>query len=633
MKQLSSRQESSPMNIFRRSIFVFGLLCLSLPLAQTSFAQSSQASLTIDPARFPRNTVFYLLWRGAPSADARRANSLYSLWDDPGFAPARNAMLDSFMKDSRKSSDGKPQLTRDEISEFTTLLENPMTLGFVMDPKPASAKPAANSTLAKPENAHKWNGFFFIYDRTGNEALLAKALLRFRSGSKEPPKMTAFAISGLPALKVEYKTETDYWLESGKYVISSGEPSVIEQVIRGLKIPTPPSKSQLISQNDMDAVRDALRKANPANVPASNFLGGVAAYKEASPALNNGAVEIFVNIADAIKLAGDTPGPQGIRPSMVLDSMRMGAVHSFTGRVLLDGAKTRFQVGLLGDTTAGSIYDIWDAGQTKPASIAYISPATASYREAQFNLNGLYALALRVITPFIPKGQAEPANMMEAAAQLKLGMSTSEALNAFTGEFGSLDSGSTFEFGKGIYFIGVRNRDVALKLLRRAFLDNITADEDEAGVTCFTLDMNRPAAGQSANARSKFYLAVTKDIILLSAHRESLKAPLAQNASAAAPAQLAPFFASHNDGHASINGLSFTDWQKFDWNSLKDLPSRNKTAGTSTLLGFAPDKSDPAKSKSWLDEIDPKVFTKHLHLGLGYSWKDANGLHFDGWID
>src|SRR5215813_6133733 len=279
MKQLSSRQESSPMNIFRRSIFVFGLLCLSLPLAQTSFAQSSQASLTIDPARFPRNTVFYLLWRGAPSADARRANSLYSLWDDPGFAPARNAMLDSFMNDSRKSSDGKPQFTRDEISEFTTLLENPMTLGFVMDPKPASAKPvaAANSTPAKAESAHKWNGFFFIYDRTGKEALLAKALLRIRGAGKEQPKMTAFAISGLPALKVEYKTETNYWLESGKYVITSGESSVIEQVIRGLKIPTPPSKSQLISQNDVEALQDALRKANPGNVPPSNFLGGVAA--------------------------------------------------------------------------------------------------------------------------------------------------------------------------------------------------------------------------------------------------------------------------------------------------------------------------------------------------------------------
>src|SRR5215468_7519776 len=180
MKHLSSRQESSLVNIFRRTIFAFALLSLCLPLAQTNFAQSTQASQSIDPSRFPKSTVFYVLWRGAPSTDARNANSLYSLWDDPGFAPARNAMLDSFMSDSRKSSNEKPQFTRDEISEFTTLLENPLTIGFVTDPKPASAKPAAAATSApaKPENAHKWNGFFFVYDRTGKEALLAKALLR-----------------------------------------------------------------------------------------------------------------------------------------------------------------------------------------------------------------------------------------------------------------------------------------------------------------------------------------------------------------------------------------------------------------------------------------------------------------------
>src|SRR5579859_1019359 len=153
MKHLSSRPEFFPMNTFRRAAFAFVLLCLCSLFAQANFAQSAQvaSSSSIDPSRFPGNTVFYVLWRGAPSADARRANSLYSLWDDPGFAPARNAMLDSFMSDSRKSGDGKPQLTRDEISEFTTLLENPMTLGFVMDPKPASAKSptAANSAPAK----------------------------------------------------------------------------------------------------------------------------------------------------------------------------------------------------------------------------------------------------------------------------------------------------------------------------------------------------------------------------------------------------------------------------------------------------------------------------------------------------
>src|SRR5215475_9002417 len=120
MKYLSSHPESFPMNTFRRAAFAFTLLCLCLPFAHASFAQSSQvsASPSIDPARFPKSTVFYVLWRGAPADDARKANSLYALWDDPGFAPARNALLDSFVNDSRKSANGKAQLTRDEFSEF-----------------------------------------------------------------------------------------------------------------------------------------------------------------------------------------------------------------------------------------------------------------------------------------------------------------------------------------------------------------------------------------------------------------------------------------------------------------------------------------------------------------------------------
>src|SRR5262249_33247031 len=155
--------------------------------------------------------------------------------------------------------DAKSKPTREEISEYTTLLENPMVLGFVVDPeakpKSAATKTPESSAGAKADSAHKWNGFFFVYDRTGKEALLEKALLRVRASGKDQSKMTATTVSGLPALKVEHKTETEYWLESGKYVISSGEPTVIEQIIRGLRIPTPPSKSQLISQNDVDALQ------------------------------------------------------------------------------------------------------------------------------------------------------------------------------------------------------------------------------------------------------------------------------------------------------------------------------------------------------------------------------------------
>jgi hypothetical protein len=619
------------MNPFRRTIGLAAALVACLALTAQLRAQSAQAA--IDPARFPKNTIFYLLWRGAPPPAARSANSLYSLWDDAGFAPARNALFDSFMSESRKSGDPKSQITREEISEFTVLLENPMAIGFVSDPaKNNSASASASDTAKKPDAAHKWNGFFFIYDRTGKEALLQKALLRFRASEKFPPKITPTTIAGFPATKVEHKNETDYWVESGKYVITSGEVSVVQQILTRFNSGAS-SQASLISPDQSAELEKIVARTTPGAPPMS--LGGVPAFKEASPVLGNGGIlEFFVNISDVVKLAGDAPGPQGIRPSAVLDSIKMSSVHSFSGRVFLDGAKTRFQAGVLGDTTSGGIFDIWDAGQAKPASTAYITPNAVSYRETQLNLPGVYALAMQIAKPFLPKGSDEDRkNMIDAASLVKLGMPVSDALNSLTGELGYLQTDSSFDFGKNTFFIGVRNRENALKLLRHAFIDEISSDTDEAGVTYLALDLSKPAEGQKPTAGNKFYLAVAKDMILVVGNRETLRAPLAQKASPAAANQLTPFLSSHNDGHAMLNGLSFTDFQKFDWQSLKNLPGRNKATGASVLLGFAPDKTAPAPEKSWLEEIDPKVFSRHLHLSFGYTWKDANGLHIDGWID
>lgn len=621
------------MKLFRRALVLSAsfLLCLAAaaPSLLAQKAQPSQAS--IDPSRLPKNTIFYVLWRGAPAPAARSANSLYALWDDPGFAPARNALLDSFMSE-KKSADTKSQLTREEISQFTDLLENPMVLGFVSDPAKNPANNSAADSAKKSENAHKWNGFYFIYDRTGKEALLTKAISRFRGQEKFPPKITPVMIAGLPAQKLEHKSgETDYWVESGKYVITSGEISVVQQLLTRFNSGAP-SQASLISSDQAAELEKIVARTNPGATPMS--LSGVPAFKEASPVLGNGGIlEFFVNICDVIKLAGDAPGPQGIRPSMILDSLKMSSVHSFSGRVFLDGARTRFQAGVLGEAAPGTIFDIWDAGQEKPASIAYITPNAVSYRETQLNLPAFYALALRVATPFFPKGQTDPSNMMEAAAQIKLGMSTSDALNSLTGELGYLQTDSSFDFGKNTFFVGVRNRENTLKLLRRAFIDEISADTDEHGVTYLTLDFSKPTEGQKSNAGTKLHLAVTRDMVLVAGNRETLRAPLTQSASSPTANPLTPFLSSHNDGHAMLNGLSFTDFQKFDWQSLKNLPGRNKATGASVLLGLAPDKTAPAQQKSWLEEIDPKVFARHLHLSLGYTWKDEHGLHIDGWID
>src|SRR5882672_2557271 len=243
------------MNLFRRALLFCASLLMSLVAVSPMLAQSpTSPASSIDPARLPQHTLFYVLWRGAPSTSVRSANSLYALWDDPSFAPARNALFDSFMSESRKSSDAKSQLTREEISEYATLLDNPLAIGFVSDP---SKTPSKSVSLKAGTDAHKWNGIFSIYDRSGKENLLAKAVLRMRANEKEPAKLSPTTIAGLPALKMEGKTETNYWLETGHFVVSSGEVSVIEQILRGMRVGGP-STASLIGANDVAALEKAL---------------------------------------------------------------------------------------------------------------------------------------------------------------------------------------------------------------------------------------------------------------------------------------------------------------------------------------------------------------------------------------
>lgn len=616
------------MNPFRRTLFFRASLLFCLASAPSLFAQSSpQASpqSSIDTARLPENTVFYVLWRGAPAAAARTANSLYALWDDPEFAPARAAMFDNFLNESGRSSDAKSQITREELYEYLTLLENPMSLGFVSDP--ATDKP--KSVSPKSDSEHKWNGFFFIYDRTGKEALLAKALLRIRAAQKDPPKLTPTTIAGVPAMKVEHKTETDYWVEIGKYTISSGEPSVVEQILRGTKTGAPSSAS-LLSPADVAALDKALRNAKTA-APSSAFLGDVPAFKEANAVLGGGILEYFINISSVTKLAADSSGLGGFRAGPVLDAMKIEALHSVAGRVVLDGSKTRMQLAFLGDASAGTVFDIWGAGQAKPASLAYVSPDAVSYRETQLNLSGIYALAMRVAKSFTAKGDEDKTDLVESMARAKLGMSISDALNSFTGELGYLQNDSSFDFSKHTYFIGVRNRENSLKVIRRVFIDEISSDLDEGNVTFLNLSFGGKQSAQ--NASNVIHLAVTSDTILIANQRDALNPALAQHTSSAKASLLDPFLADRAKYPQSINGLNFMDFQKFDWQSLKNLPYRNTADKKSAMKSAGSKKTAPSKAKSWLDEIDPKVFARHLHFSSGYSWKDASGIHFDGWID
>src|SRR6516162_1537214 len=105
---------------------------------------------------------------------------------------------------------------RADWEEYAPLLDNAYVLGYLNPPhKAAAATPSAEK---KPD----WDGFFFVYDRSGKETLLAKALLRIGSKGKEQ-SVSDLTVAGLPATKVTSKTGATYFVNKGKYLISAGE--------------------------------------------------------------------------------------------------------------------------------------------------------------------------------------------------------------------------------------------------------------------------------------------------------------------------------------------------------------------------------------------------------------------------
>ena len=71
------------------------------------------AQAPLEPAQLPSRTVFYLIWRGAPAPDVRKANALMALWDDADFAPVRSAFASSILSSSQEKSPSQ-KLTPEE---------------------------------------------------------------------------------------------------------------------------------------------------------------------------------------------------------------------------------------------------------------------------------------------------------------------------------------------------------------------------------------------------------------------------------------------------------------------------------------------------------------------------------------
>ena len=130
-----------------------------------------------------------------------------------------------------------------------------------------------------------------------------------------------------------------------------------------------------------------------------------------------------------------------------------------------------------------------------------------------------------------------------------------------------------------------------------------------------------------------YHVAVTPDAILVSSRSESLREALARRkVIGQESAQIPPAWqTARGQFPATVNGLSFVDFQKVDWVAAKARwTEESGRSGVKTRPG---PKTEAGPFANLLKDLDPKIFQSHLHLAASASWKDAQGVHVDGWIE
>jgi hypothetical protein len=581
------------------------LLIAAASLAFQSKAARAQAPL--EPAQMPTRTTFYLIWRGTPSADARKVNSLLALWDDPDFAPVRSALAAGMLRDSNEKS-AEQKLSPEEIKEFASLLENSFTLGYLSEPVKRGGSNAAAPADAKPP---AWNGMFFVYDRVGKEALIAKAIVKLRSQQKEMPNISPITLAGVPVLKSEGKNGVTYWADTGKYAVSAGERTVMEEILGRL----------------------GGKSSSAASLAQST------AYQEAQPVASGGVLEFFLRVPDLKDLAnGSKAGDMKIGP--LLDAIHLDAVHSVGGHLTFEGPKTHVQAAILGDAAPGTLFDIWSSGRASPVSLAFAPAEVISYNSAQVNFAGIYDVVKRLARTAFPQGQQGNADIIDTMAQARLGMPLTDALGLLSGEFASMETSPSMDPAKQVFFLGIRKKPESLKLIRTLMSDQLTSERDEGDVTFMKMSLGGKQGNAGVAQWHFFNLAVTRDMILGSSRTETLREVLANRTKPGSTAGLASvpqFQAGRSQYPENLTGLSYVDFQKLDWPALKErwLEEAKKSPAAKSA-GLAQKPAAPEANISsidWLAQVDPQVFAKYLHYSTSVSWKDSKGIHWDQWLE
>lgn len=549
--------------------------------------------LEIIAERLSPATVFYVHWRGmAYLSSAEKTNHVLQLVQDPAMAPVWASIATNFQHNVQKQGRQTPPVA---FTDLIPLLDNPGVFGVAANPQ-APASRSASSTGAASERY----GTFLVYDDTGKTALIEKLKAAGRSTGGQA-QVTQYDFGGTTVEIRATGKNISYSAQTGHYFLTSSQKAILEDLITRFRNES--SSAACVSRlPEYDEIR--------------KYVG------------SDTAVEFFARIPDVHSWAASDPKNQ--TPAKFLSDIHIERVHVAGAGLTFEGQSTRFRGAILGDTSVGGPFDVIGASSANFETRAVLGDGP-TFSVWRVNVAAIYQLVRNAIVTNAPPQQAAGFLMIESMSERFLGMPLQRALELFKGEFASVNSYSEDGERQQLMAIPIQKPDDVLRVLRAAASSMIVSEDTSADTTYLDLAYPYKDPRTGTQRRKFYYLAVTPEMILGAPRKVMLRQAMEQLKVQAGALGASGIFANpsylqmRSQLPEKLSALSASDISAVPWsNVIAKLQEQENEAAQQS-------KNVQLLDLSQLRAAAPAI-SRHLRMAVSGSWKDANGVYFDSYV-
>jgi hypothetical protein len=561
--------------------------------ASASHPSASESQPAPIESRLPASVQFYFHWRGTKSLEAvRDKNGLLRLWSDPDFAPIRRTIISrAFGKSWFHSKDDR--LTADQLATLKSLFENEALAGSM----------ARNG--GKPPDA-AGSDDFLVYDGTGKAELIQQAEALLRKSASQAPKLGSYTLGNAKIESAERPDGTEYSARVGNYYLRASRKEVIEELVA--RFDAKPAKGASLAE-DADWKR-----------ARQNFADGAIA-------------EAFVRIGDSS--LGLAPKIKDMNVVTFARAVHLERVRAWTASLNFAADATRLRFALLGDTSAGSIFDIAGASvagfETQP-----LARDGSSYSVSRLNLPAAYRILHGAILDSLPPQKAANLKGFDMLGAALLGMPVPDVLALLGGEVATVSSAPGDTTYTDLFAISIRKPEEVLRVLRKALGPIVRSESPGRDATVLELGTNSIDPRTKTPRLQLSYVAVTSQLLIYSQRKAMvLDAVTRMNGGRVSKAESLSGNPDFQRIRArlpnSLSGFSYTQMSKQTWErefsvllaSLAKASASKDSSGGGAANAAAP---------NWLQGVNLAVFPRYLHSYASGWWKTADGVYFDSYL-